>query len=128
MTVSHVSPRRLSADDKREHVLAYQATPYGFKRDYLADHRISHKRMMKWKSALADGDLDHDLYPRHAGNMTRDEVAEIRRLRLQVAALEEDRARAETELESYRRATDALGKAIDAMHSRGVASAEDESG
>jgi transposase-like protein len=126
MTVQTLPPRDLTPAQKQDHVLAYLACRQGTKRQYLDAHGISQKQMYKWKAAVADGDLDANLIPRQTGKMTSREVAEIRKLRDEVARLEAEKAKSDAEIERMGRVTDALGKAIDAMHAHGVKSDEDE--
>jgi len=126
MTVQTLTPQDLTPAQQQDHVLAYMSCRQGTKREYLDRHGISEKQMYKWKAAVADGDLDANLIPRQTGKMTSREVAEIRRLREEVARLEEAKAKADAEIERMGRVTDALGKAIDAMHGHGVGSVEDE--
>lgn len=125
MTAQTLAPRDLSPDDKREHVLAYVSAPWGTKAAYLSEHAITKDQLYAWKAAVADGDLDADKIPRQTGTMTSDDVAEIRRLREEIARLNTAKRKAEADAEQWGKAADALGKAIDAMHSHGVSSDED---
>lgn len=127
MTVRTVPARRFSREDRREHVLAYVSTRHGFKTQYLAEHQISYWQMNSWRKALADGDLDRGLVPRHTGSMSKDDVAEIRRLQSENARLEKERDQAVGDLDRMRTAADALGKAIGVMQKQhGAISDEDE--
>lgn len=125
MTVQTLTPRDLSPEEKREHVMAYVSCPFGTKAAYLAEHGITQRRLYAWKSAVTDGDLDANKIPRQTGRMTRDDVAEIRRLQAENARVEAARVKAEAEAERMGKAADALGKAIDAMRERGVDSGKD---
>lgn len=125
MTVQILMPRDLTPAQKKDHVLAYLACRQGTKRAYLEEHKITQDQMYRWKAAVADGDLDANLVPRQTGKMSTKDVAEIRRLRQEVARLEAGKAKADAEIERMGRVTDALGKAIDAMHAHGVGSDED---
>lgn len=125
MTVQTLTPRDLTPAQKKDHVLAYLACRKGTKAQYLRDNRITQRQMYRWKAAIADGDLDSGLIPRQTGKMTSQDVAEIRRLRKEVARLEAAKTDADDEIARMGRVTDALGKAIDAMHSHGVRSDED---
>lgn len=125
MSVQTLVPRDRSAQEKREHVLAYLACPWGGKAAYLVEHGITKNQLYAWKAAVADGDLDGNRIPRKTGQMTRDDVAEIRRLRQENARLVAAKEKAEAEAERMGKAADALGKAIDAMHRHGVDSDED---
>lgn len=122
MTVQTLVPADLSAEEKREHVLAYVSRPFGTKGAYLLEHGLTQKQVYAWKAAVADGDLDGQKIPRQTGRMTRDDVAEIRRLRAENARLEAARVKAEAEAERMAKASDAL---VDAMRERGVGSDRD---
>lgn len=128
MTVQTVPSRELSAEDKREYVLAYLSTPHGLKGPYLREHGIIYSQLAKWRAALADGDLDRGLVPRHTGQMSKADVAEVRRLQKRNIELENELERANLDLERQRMATDALGKAIGVMQKlHGADSDEDAS-
>lgn len=109
MTVQTLAPRDLSAEDKREHVLAYVTRPWGMKTAYLDEHGITSDQMKRWRATVADGDLDGNRIPRQTGTMTRDDVTEIRRLREENARLETARQKAEAEAERMGKAADAPG-------------------
>lgn len=117
-----IDPRKLDADAKREHVLNYVSQPHGMKTKYLREHGLSMDQMIRWRHALADGDLDRALYPRHTGAMTREDAAEIRRLQSKVADLETQLESSRDDTERMRSAADALGKAISAMQKYGAPS------
>lgn len=125
MTVRTVQTRSHTPEEKREHVLAYLALKYGTKAAYLEQHGISSYRIRSWQHAMADGDLDRGLIPRHTGSMSAEDVAEIRRLQTEVARLTAERDRLATERDRMTKAADALGKAIDVMQPCGVDSDED---
>ena len=126
MSVVVVESKVLSVEAKREHVLAYVSTQYGFKGEYLRTHGITKRQMTAWRGAVADGDLARGLFPRQTGRMTDRDVAEIRRLEKEVARLQGEVDKSRRDAQRSARTVDALGKAIDAMHKRGVNSAEDE--
>lgn len=125
MTV-FIEPRYFSVDERREHVMAYLERPYGMKGAYLDEHQISPKAMSRWRAALADGDLGLDQVPRKTGTMKYEDVAEIRRLKTEIARLEAELKDARGQRETMARAADALGKAIDAMQRYGVVPDKEE--
>lgn len=128
MTVQTIPSRELSVEGQREHVLAYLSAPHGSKGAYLRKHGILYSQLAKWRAALADGDLDRGLVPRHTGQMSKDDVAEVRRLQKRNAELEKELDRTIMDLERQRMATDALGKAIGVMQKmHGAEYDEDES-
>lgn len=123
---------------RREIALTYAQTPYGSKSQYAKSVGVCPSTIKDWIAALADGDLESGLIPRKTGKMTRDHVAEIRRLEKlvadrdkEVATLQKENARQAKEFdeqrkqwqdtdESWRRAVDGLGKAIDVMRNNGT--------
>ena len=127
MAVRTVKSRSFTLEQKREHVLAYLALRHGLKNGYLEEHQISEERIRSWRRALADGDLGAGLVPRQTGSMSKDDVAEIRRLQAEVARLEAERDKAEADRDRMTKAADALGKAIDVMRKHGVDYPEDAS-
>lgn len=115
-----VGPRDFTPDEIREHVIAYINTKHGLKWTYLEEHGISRRWMERWRATLSDGDLDSGKVPRQSGRMTHKEVAEIARLKRQLAEREAQISQLEREVTRSERVADALGKAIDVMHSHGV--------
>jgi transposase-like protein len=109
-----IPSRQFSAEDRRRLVLEYFEQPHGSKATFLRERQIGKDQFRRWRTALADGDLDTDQVPRKTGVMTRRDAAEVRRLQAEVDRLNE-------QLASERKVVDALGKAISVMHSLGVA-------
>ena len=117
-----IPSRQFSSDEKRRLVLEYMEQPFGSKAAFLEERQLDRDQFSRWRSALADGDLDTGQFPRETGTMTRRDTAEVRRLQAEVDRLNE-------QLASERKVVDALGKAISVMHSLGVADdAEDPDG
>lgn len=77
----------LTAEEKREHVIAYLSRAHGTKGAYLTEHGISPRAIRRWRRAMADGNLEQGLIPRQTGNMTTDDIREIVALREQVEQL-----------------------------------------
>lgn len=125
MTVSTVPTRSFTAEQKREHVLGYLEARHGTKAGYLAEHGITADQLRSWKEAMADGDLDAGVVPRHTGSMSTREVAEVRRLQAELARVEAQRDQAIADRDRMTKAADALGKAIDVMQRHGVDCDED---
>ena len=109
-----VPSRERSVQERRRLALEYVESRHGTKRAFLEEHKIADWQMRRWVAAWADGDLDGDVIPRHTGEMTRKDAAEVRRMQARIAKLE-------AELDSERKVVDALGKAISVMHAFGVA-------
>ena len=103
----------------REFVHEYQRVPHGQKGVSLAKRRVSYDALMRWQSAVFDGDLDRGLVPREGSQMTippgkrtalekaraaerEAYVAEVTHLSARVRELEETNT--------------ALGKAIGLVH------------
>lgn len=115
-----VEPRQYTPDQIREHVLAYVRTKHGLKKAYLEKHEIGRHRMDGWRAAFTDGDLDSGKMPRHSGRMTHKNISEIERLKRQLAERDAQIDELEGEITRSRKVAEALGKAIDVMHSHGV--------
>lgn len=115
-----VEPREFTSDQIREHVIAYVETKHGRKWAYLEEHGIARQRMDRWRATFTDGDLDSGRVPRQSGRMTHKEVSEIARLKRQLAERDARIGRLEREVSKSEKVADALGKAIDVMHSHGV--------
>ena len=120
MTSVTVEPREFSPEEIREHVLAYLKTRHGQKGAYLERHGIARELMRRWRQTIADGDLDAGLIPRQSGRMTHKDIAEITRLKRELAERDARIQRLEDEVVRSQRVSDALGKAIDVMHAHGV--------
>lgn len=115
-----VEPRQFTADQIRDHVLAYASLPHGSKRKYLEEHGLTRRRMDRWRVGVTDGDVDAGQYPRKSGRMTQREVSEITRLKRLIAERDAQICKLEREVARSEKVADALGKAIDVMHSHGV--------
>lgn len=87
VTIPSQDTQNLTAEEKREHVLAYFSRPHGTKTTYLTEHGISSRAIHRWKQALADGNIEQGLIPRQTGSMTTDDVREIVALREQIEQL-----------------------------------------
>ena len=122
----------LTAEQKREHVLAYLETPFGVKGRYLDEYGISRYQIRRWRSQVYAGTLEVGLVPR-GGLMVNDpdgnrEVVRLRqeneqlRVRLQEQAsgyeqrLQELSAAKQAEIDAGQKTVDALGKAIALLH------------
>ena len=126
------------AAQRREIALTYASRPHGTKATYARSVEVHPRTILVWLSALSDGNLETGSFPRKTGIMTRDHVAEIRRLEKRVAdeekkvkQLQQENARQAKEFEaqrkkwqdtdeSWRKAVDGLGKAIELMQSNGT--------
>lgn len=115
-----VEPRQFTPDQIREHVLAYTRARHGTKRAYLDKHGIGKDQMYRWRAAFTDGDLDSGKIPRQSGRMTDKDISEIERLKRLLAERDSQIDELEGEIDRSRKVADALGKAIDVMHSHGV--------
>lgn len=76
--------------------------------------------MYRWRAAFTDGDLDSGKIPRQSGRMTDKDISEIERLKRLLAERDSQIDELEGEIDRSRKVADALGKAIDVMHSHGV--------
>ena len=123
----------ISPAEREELVMAYTKAPYGTKKAVAAAACVNPEWIRNWCAALADGDLASGRIPRHTGTMTTRDVAEIERLRAQLAHREQELAASQEEVErltqqmaaqaesakaadaSWRKAVEGLGKAIEIM-------------
>jgi len=135
-----------TVEQKRAHVLAYLAVPFGRKREYLREHGVSGNTLRRWRSQMYAGTLEVGLVPR--GGFMNDPdanrelsrmVEEVARLRQQLAEQELSRmveevarlrqqldeqqqahdqamAAKQSEVDSAQQAVQALGKAIALLH------------
>lgn len=116
-----------TVEQKRAHVLAYLAVPFGRKREYLREHGVSGNTLRRWRSQMYAGTLEVGLVPR--GGFMNDPdanrelsrmVEEVARLRQQLAEQQQahDQALAakQSEIDSAQQAVQALGKAIALLH------------
>ena len=80
----------LTAEEKREHVLAYLELGYGSKGEYLRRHGLRRSQISLWRAAMCAGTLEVGLVPRE-GLHPNDPVAnrEVVRLNEQVAQLQQ---------------------------------------
>lgn len=107
-----------SAEEIRRFVLAYERVPHGSKRRWLADQGVSYGRLMRWRSAVFDGDVDKGLVPRDGVVMTQ--VPKRRRIAAEAAARDEEIARLQERVRQLEEANDVLGKAIGLLHAKNV--------
>lgn len=106
-------------------MVAYVECKRGTKEAYLREHGISRSEMDRWHAAMADGDLENDVVPRLVGRMTREDVAELKRVKAEnarlareVERLQKELDRARGDVERYAGVADVLGKAIGAIQAR----------
>lgn len=125
MSVVSIPPQEFTVEQKRELVLEYAETRYGDKQALLEERGVPWHVFRRWRAAMADGDLASGKVPRQTGRMAENDVAEIRRLEAENAKLQKRLERAEADRDRMEKAADALGKAIDVMRERGVASDKD---
>ena len=116
-----------TVEQKRAHVLAYLAVPFGRKREYLREHGVSGNTLRRWRSQMYAGTLEVGLVPR--GGFMNDPdanrelsrmVEEVARLRQQLdeqqQAHDQALAAKQSEIDSAQQAVQALGKAIALLH------------
>ncbi len=127
-----------TVEQKRAHVLAYLAVPFGRKREYLREHGVSGNTLRRWRSQMYAGTLEVGLVPR--GGFMNDPdanrelsrmVEEVARLRQQLdeqqQAHDQALAAKQSEVDSAQQAVQALGKAI-ALLQAGNESADSTTG
>ena len=108
-----------TAAEIREFVHEYQRVPHGQKGAGLAEHRVSYDALMRWQSAVFDGDLDRGLVPREGSQMT---IPPGKREALEKARAAEHAAHAaevthlSARVRELEETNTALGKAIGLLH------------
>ena len=144
----HVVASSFTPAQQREIALCYVKLGRGEKTPYAESLGLQPHVIRKWISALADGDLDNERFPRKTGSMTKRDISEVERRRKLLAQqqaqaereqeklvrkLAEHSAQAQREREEFARqlalkdaeaskwekAADALGKAIAVLHDLG---------
>lgn len=131
-------------EQRREIALRYVKLRRGEKTSYAESLGLHPAVIRRWISALADGDLDNERFPRKTGSMTQRDISEVDRLRELLAKqqVQAERDRAEftrqlalkdaevkakdAEVLKWEKAADALGKAIAVLHDRGEPPGEAE--
>ena len=114
-----------SPDEKRALVLEHLMLPHGQKGKFLADRGLSRSRMSRWRSAYSAGTLEYGLVPRGRNFVDKDEMAALRRLAAENDALKAKLAEKDEELQTQRRVSNALGKAIEILHQSGSKTSND---
>ena len=131
-----------SPEQRREIALRYVKLRRGEKTPYAESLGLHPTVIRRWISALADGDLDNERFPRKTGSMTQRDISEVDRLRELLAkqqvqaerdreefarqlALKDAEIKAkDAEVFKWEKAADALGKAIAVLYDRGELSGE----
>lgn len=116
----HIPAQEFTPDQMREIVTEYVTTPHGHKAQFAESVGVTQDKILTWRAAMADGDIDNGKIPRKTGRMTRDDVAEIKRLQQQLDDQQATHAREvaakDDEIARLSKAADSLGKAISALH------------
>jgi hypothetical protein len=103
----------------REFVHEYQLLPHGQKKSWVAARGVSYKRLLRWREAVFEGDLDRGLIPREGSSMT---IPPSKRTGLEKARAAEraahaaEVARLSARVHELEEANTALGKAIGLLH------------
>ena len=130
----HLVTESFTPEQRREIAVHYAGLKRGEKSAYAASLGLRPHQIRRWISALADGDLDNERFPRKTGAMTTRDIAEIARLKKIIADMKAEHARVDaakdarisklegevTKLQDgvnkWEKASDALGKAITVLH------------
>ncbi|HLO61631.1 MAG TPA: hypothetical protein VK165_01565 [Azonexus sp.] len=126
-----MSGSMFTVEQKREHVLAYLAAPYGSRGRYLGEHGVSYRQFRVWRAQVFADTLEYGLVPRGGLAVTAEQSAFVARLRAELDALREQVAQQQAEHEQALaakaaelavqvKAVDALGKAIEILHHAGA--------
>lgn len=108
-----------TAAEIRELVHEYQLQPHGRKKSWLAGRGVSYKRLLRWREAVFEGDLDRGLIPREGSAMT---IPPGKRTALEKARAAEreshaaEVARLSARVHELEETNTALGKAIGLLH------------
>ena len=129
MTIRKWPSSALTAEEKREHVLAYLGLEHGSKSEYLRRYGLQRWQISRWRAAMCAGTLEMGLIPRDGvypnDPMANREVVrltdEVARLRQQLADLQAahdaELADKQAEIDAARAAVEAVGKAIALLQS-----------
>ena len=130
----HLVTESFTPEQRRDIAVHYAGLKRGEKSAYAASLGLRPHQIRRWISALADGDLDNERFPRKTGAMTTRDIAEIARLKKIIADMKAEHARVDaakdarisklegevTKLQDgvnkWEKASDALGKAITVLH------------
>ena len=123
----HLVTESFTPEQRRDIAVHYAGLKRGEKSAYAASLGLRPHQIRRWISALADGDLDNERFPRKTGAMTTRDIAEIARLKKIIADMKAEHARVdaakdarisklEDEVNKWEKASDALGKAITVLH------------
>ena len=119
-----------TAEEQRQLVYEYLCVPYGSKARFLAERGVSSTVLRRWRKLVFAGSVEHGLVPRGGGVVSVEETQALKKLLQENQALREQLARRDAEhqrelagrdeeLAIQHRAVDALGKAIEILHSSG---------
>ncbi len=103
----------------REFVHEYQLVPYGQKGAWLSARGVPYRRLLRWREAVFEGDLDRALIPREGSPMTvppSKRTALERERAAERAAHEAEVARLAARVRELEETNTALGKAIGLLH------------
>lgn len=119
----HLVTESFTPEQRRDIAVHYAGLKRGEKSAYAASLGLRPHQIRRWISALADGDLDNERFPRKTGAMTTRDIAEIARLKKIIAAkdariskLEGEVTKLQDGVNKWEKASDALGKAITVLH------------
>lgn len=123
----HLVTESFTPEQRRDIAVHYAGLKRGEKSAYAASLGLKPHQIRRWISALADGDLDNERFPRKTGAMTTRDIAEIARLKKIIADMKAEHARVdaakdarisklEDEVNKWEKASDAMGKAITVLH------------
>ena len=119
----HLVTESFTPEQRRDIAVHYAGLKRGEKSAYAASLGLRPHQIRRWISALADGDLDNERFPRKTGAMTTRDIAEIARLKKIIAAkdariskLEDEVTKLQDGVNKWEKASDALGKAITVLH------------
>lgn len=130
----HLVTESFTPEQRRDIAVHYAGLKRGEKSAYAASLGLKPHQIRRWISALADGDLDNERFPRKTGAMTTRDIAEIARLKkiiadmkaeharvdaakdARISKLEDEVTKLEDDVNKWEKASDALGKAITVLH------------
>jgi hypothetical protein len=118
-------------EQKKAHVMAYLAAPYGSRAVYLREHGLPYWKLRCWRAQVFADTLEYGLVPRQGWVMSGEQAAFVTRLTGELNALREQLAQQQAahekamaakdaELAVQAGAVDALGKAIELLHHAGA--------
>lgn len=110
-----MSRSRMTADEKREFVLAYLAVPYGQRFRWLDRQGVKQSQFYSWRRGVLAGELERGLIPRGGVLVNAAENRELARLHAENKKLRRQLEKSSAERAALTTALEVMGKAIECL-------------